>query len=608
MATQEQISTPTLPTGEVTLLFTDIVGSSRLWEEHGDRFIPVWQTHDAILRDAFGRYNGYEVKSEGDAFMVVFDDAANALHCALFAQEALARYPWPADIGPPRVRIGLHTGEPFQHGNDYFGPVVNRAAYICKAAHGGQVLLSEETRRAVADRLDPDIELQDLGDFPMKDMGLPQQLHQAHRPGMEARSFPPPRTLASQPNNLPLQRTSFVGRAQEIEQIAAYLASGEKPALTLTGPGGIGKTRLSLQAAASRAEWFPDGVWYIQLVEARDVVGAAVEIASAMHIPLNPAQPPLPQVRAWLADRHCLLILDDAGTLPQADRLIRELLSGSSNLRCLATSRESLQIAEADDIALTGLPTAAVVRERAPLSAPSVGENAVETNALTKTEAGRLFLERLAAVNPNVNLSPSETAAAEELLRRLGGVPASVERAAQLMDRVLPSTVLNWLDQRLPPESAPVRPGGAEKLKGFLRRSAQKAVASLEEPIHALKVNMGPLLQGIADIATDLRNENQAAALGRESLRLSQEAGDELGAAAALRQLARVKWRQGDRQSAATMLAAAARIYRRHNAADYPEVQRELDDAREELEQSGNALPALSSFEAAVALALKEKS
>src|SRR5262249_23930467 len=163
-------------------------------------------------------------------------------------------------------------------GNDYFGPVVNRAAYICKAAHGGQVLLSEETRRAVADRLDPDIELQDLGDFPMKDMGLPQQLHQAHRPGMEARSFPAPRTLASQPNNLPLQRTSFVGRAHEIEQIAAYLASGEKPALTLTGPGGIGKTRLSLQAAASRAEWFPDGVWYIQLVEARDVVGAAVEI------------------------------------------------------------------------------------------------------------------------------------------------------------------------------------------------------------------------------------------------------------------------------------------------------------------------------------------
>src|SRR5205823_1456194 len=119
--------------------------------------------------------------------------------------------------------------------------------------------------------------------------------------------------------------------------------------LTLTGPGGIGKTRLSLQAAAARSEWFPDGVWYIRLVEAKDLVGALVEIASAMNIPLDPAQPALPQVREWLADRRCLLILDDANTIPQADRLIRELLSGSSNLRCLATARESLQIAESTD-------------------------------------------------------------------------------------------------------------------------------------------------------------------------------------------------------------------------------------------------------------------
>jgi class 3 adenylate cyclase len=612
MLKPESSSSPSPPSGTVTLLFTDIVGSSHLWEQHGDRFIPIWQAHDAVLRDAFARFGGYEVKSEGDAFMVAFPDAAAALNCALFAQAALARYPWPPGIEPLRVRMGLHTGEPIQHRNDYFGPVVNRAANTCKAAHGGQVLLTDETLNAIEDRLDARIQITDLGDYRLKDMGTPQRLYQAYHPSIEPRKFPPPRALDGQPHNLPVQRTSFVGRAREIEQIAAFLAQGQKPVLTITGPGGIGKTRLSLQAAAAHAEWFPDGVWYIKLREARDMVGAAVELAEAMNIPLNPSQPLLAQVRQWLADRRCLLILDDANALPQADRLLRELLSGSTNLRCLATTRESLQIDEADDLTLAGLSTtfeARDARAQTTQGAAAQGPNGeAQGDVLTDTEAGRLLAERVAAANPDFAWTPAEVAAAEELLPRLEGVPESIERAANLMGRVPPSVVLTELDRRLNPEFEPESaPTGVARLKGILQRGAQRVRTTVEEATRAPAVNLSRLLQGLANVATDRHDQQQAAELGRESLRLSQEAGDDLGVAAALRQLAIVKWQQGDRQSAVAMLSAAVQLYRQHASEEAAMVQRELDDAREALPQMEGKAPAALSVESAVAMALGEE-
>lgn len=610
----ESSSRPTLPTGTVTLLFTDIVQSSRLWEQHGDRFIPVWQAHDAILRDAISRFHGHEVKSEGDAFMVAFADAADALNCALYAQTALARYPWPADIGALKVRIGLHTGEPFVFHDDYFGPMVNRAAYLCKAAHGGQILLSEEARIAAGRRADPAVEFLDRGELRLKDMDMPQRLCEAWHPNLHTHSFPPPRTLDGQPNNLPTQRTSFVGRAREIEAIAAFLAQGEKPVLTLTGPGGIGKTRLSLQAAAATSEWFPDGIWYVKLVEAHDVVGAAVEIASAMHIPLDPDLPALEQVRAWLADRRCLLVLDDAGTLPHADRLIRDLLSGSTGLRCLATARESLQISESDEIALAGLPTVSessppphrAAIAAAPVETTTITHEQEALKALVSTEAGRLFLERASVVNPQLRLSASEMEAAIQLLKQLEGAPVSIERAAQMMDRVPPSVVLEWLNQRLEPERVPLRTPGMQKFRSIVRGAAQKVSDQIEVLPRALEANLGRLLQGVADHATERLDEKQATDLGRESLRLSREAGDTAGMAAALRQLAQVKWQQGDRQSATALLTAAAQLYLEHDPARYPEVQKELERAREQLGQGEGVLP-VATVDTAVALALEEK-
>lgn len=618
---------PKLPTGRLTFLFTDIVCSSKMWEQFGDGFIPVWQAHDAILRDAIGRYQGYEVKSEGDAFMVAFQDPCNAMNCALYAQKSLARYPWPADVGPVRVRMAMHTGEPFVFHNDYFGPVVNRAAHLCKAAHGGQVLLSDETWREVEGRSGPDVMLRDGGEARLKDMGEPMHVYEAVLAENDAAIPSVLRTLDAQPNNLPMQRTSFLGRAREIEAIASFLAQGEKPLLTVIGPGGIGKTRLSLQAAAATSEWFPDGVWFIRLVAARDLVGAAVEIAATIGVPIDPNRSALEQVRVWLADRRCLLILDDAGEVPHADRLIRELLSGTTGLRCLATARESLQIKDSHELPLSGLSLipldhAVVSRKQdknllkseSPKDQTSEPIESTEPDlhdaleTLTQSEAGRLFLERAVAVNPKLKLNAAEMTAAVQLLKQLEGTPVSIERAAQLMDRVSPSMVLEWLNRRLEPDRVPAKSPGVQKFRELVRGTAQKVSDRVETWPRTLEVNLGRLLQGVADFATDRLDVKHAAELGQQTLRLSCDTGDTLGMAAALRQLAQVKWKQGDRQSATALLTTAAQLYRESDPEHYPEVQRELEKAREQVGLDEGLLPAPPTLDRAVALALEEKS
>ncbi len=601
----DQPKTAKLPAGEVTFLFTDVVGSSRLWEEHGDGFIPIWQAHDAVIRDAFTRFGGYEVKTEGDSFMIAFSNPEDAVHCALFAQAALARYPWPADTGQVRVRMGLHTGEPIVHGQDYFGPVVNRAANTCKAAHGGQILATEEVIQKAGSRLDPKVDLNDLGAHRLKDMGAPQRLFEPRHTDLVLRNFPPPRTLEGQPHNLPLQRTSFVGRAYEIEQIASYLGQGEKPVLTVTGPTGIGKTRLSLQAAAAHADWFPDGVWYVTLDQSADVNDAASAIASSIGIQLSADMPTVDQVRNWLANRRCLLILDDAGAVQGADRLIRDITSGNNGLRCLATSRETLNIEGTQHLHLGGLSVQADSQS-----------SAIDTRQASKTEydlgasdAGSMFITRAAEVNPDFTLTNAEQLAAQKLIAWLEGVPGSIERAAQMMDRFEPSWVLSELEKRLAPIVPSTGGPGVERLKGIVKSSAQKVKVSFEEAARNPSNHLGRLIQGIANIATDRNNEAQAVQLGRESLRISQAAGDELGVADALRQLARLKSQQGDHESARAMLSVAAQIYRKHQSESYRELQRDLYAAGEstetESEKSGSLL-VQQQLTAAVDLAMKE--
>jgi class 3 adenylate cyclase len=586
-----------LPTGEITLLFTDVVGSSRLWEEHGDGFIPIWQAHDAVLRDAFSRFGGYEVKTEGDAFMVAFKDPAAAVHCALFAQAALSKYPWPADIGPIRVRMGMHTGEPIVHGNDYFGPVVNKAANICKAAHGGQILISEDTAARSRPGLDAKVHLDDLGDHRLRDMGPAQRMFEAGHTDYNPRAFPHPRSLEPQPNNLPIQRTSFVGRAQEIEQIAAYLAQGNKPMLTVTGPSGVGKTRLSLQAAAVHADWFPDGVWYVKMDRAGDLKSAAEAIAAAIKIPMptSPEADAVNVVREWVAGRRCLLILDDANNLPHADRLLRELLAGSDGLRCLATARESLQIAGAETIELSGLSTADAEANVGPDLRP---EEVKSQDIRINSDAGRLFMDRAAEANPDFKITPVETAAVVRLIHWLEGVPESIEKAAALMDKLSPATVVDELEKRVMPVLNSAAGPGVEKLKEMMRASAQKVKVSTSDTVsRPPSANISNLIQGIATVEADKKNEEHAAALSRESLRAALEAGDEVAMADSMRQLAAMRARHGDHQSASALLAAASQLYRR-NA---PQATYSADGASDNSREAAEA-----AVTAALELAMKQ--
>ena len=332
--------------------------------------------------------------------------------------------------------MAVHTGRPFVQAGDYFGPPVNRAARLLGAAHGGQVLLSEDTLSLVENRLDPDVRVVDLGYHRLKDLDAPVRIFHAVHPAIETSSFPPPRSLNGVANNLPVQRTSFIGREKEIEQIAAALARDEPSLLALTGPGGIGKTRLSLQAAAERVELFPDGVWLVRLSDAVDARGAAIEVASTVGIPLPSGANPVEAVRTWLADRRCLLILDDCGHVPEAGRFICELLSGSASLRCLATSRESLRLEQGAEL------------EVPELTRPAPDANAA---ALLESEAGRLFVDRAHEERADFALNDRRARPIARLLSRLPGLPEAVERAAAMLRQqdVSPGQVLAALGREL---------------------------------------------------------------------------------------------------------------------------------------------------------------
>lgn len=239
-----------VPTGVVTLLFTDISGSSRLWETHGDAFISVWQTHDALMHHTIRRFGGYVVKTEGDAFMVAFSDAKAALYCAIFAQVALMHYPWPQDVGIPRVRMGLHTGSPFIQNNDYFGPTVNRAAYICAKAVGGQIIISSEAQESIADRADAKIRFDFLGEIPLKGESMPQRVFQVTHPGMKEVERANATGSAS-------VRTCMVGHSRGLEMIASFLSMGDKPILSVMGSTGVGRAKVRMENGDFKPEWFP---------------------------------------------------------------------------------------------------------------------------------------------------------------------------------------------------------------------------------------------------------------------------------------------------------------------------------------------------------------
>jgi predicted ATPase len=380
-----------LPTGTVTFLFTDIEGSTRLLQELGDGYAEVLAEHHRALRGVWARHRGVEVDTAGDAFFVAFARASEAVAAAAAAQRALA-------AGPVRVRMGIHTGEPFAEVEKYVGIDVHRAARIAAAAHGGQVLLSQAT----ADLAGADV--RDLGLHRLKDLSGPERLFQL---GTEV--FPPLNTLHE--TNLPVPATPFLGREREIDEIAVLLRRPGVRIVTLTGPGGSGKTRLSLQAAAAAADDYVHGVWWVPLASLADP--ALVETAAAQALGSKDT------LAATVGDKRLMLVLDNFEHLLDAVAGLAETVGACPRMTVLVTSREPLHVD---------------------------GEWEIAVNPLHEREAAELFLQRAAAVRSDFTAN-GEVA---EICRRLDNLPLAIELAAARVKALSLPVLLERLEQRLP--------------------------------------------------------------------------------------------------------------------------------------------------------------
>src|SRR5918994_1483381 len=326
------------PTGTVTFLFTDIEGSTKLWEKSPTAMHAALTRHDTILREAIEGHGGFVFKTVGDAFCAAFPTALGALESALAAQSALFSEAWVEEIVALRARMALHTGATHEQDGDYFGPPLNRVARLLSAGHGGQVLLSSSTQELVRDQLPPNAHLRDLGERHLKDLARPERVFQLTTPDLPS-EFPSLRTLESYSNNLPLQATPLIGREREVEAVCGRLRSPETRLLTLVGPGGTGKTRVGLQAAAELVDDFEDGVFFVPLAAITDPALVASTIARVLGLSEGGAQPPEKLLEGYLRERRTLLFLDNLEQVIESASLVDELLSGAADLKVLATSR-----------------------------------------------------------------------------------------------------------------------------------------------------------------------------------------------------------------------------------------------------------------------------
>jgi predicted ATPase/class 3 adenylate cyclase len=422
------------PTGTVTFLFTDIEGSTKLWEHNASAMQRTLARHDQILRDAIEEQEGYVFKTVGDAFCAAFPTAPDALEAALEAQRTLFAAEWP-QMGPLRVRMALHTGAAEERGGDYFGPPVNRVARLLSAAHGGQVLLSLSTHEMVRDQLPGGAALMDLGERRLKDLFRPERVFQLIAPGLPS-EFPPLRTLEARPNNLPLQPTPLVGREREVEEVVERLRSEEVRLLTLTGPGGTGKTRLALQAAADLLEEFDDGVFFVALATITDSELLASAIAEPLGVKESGDQLLEESLKAYLRDKHLLLVLDNFEQVLEGAPLVGELLGACPKTKVLATSRIPLRLYGEQEYPVPplALPDPRVL--------PPV-------KVLTQYEAVRLFVERARAVKADFEVSNENAPAVAEICARLDGLPLAIELAAARVRLLSPQAMLTRLSNRL---------------------------------------------------------------------------------------------------------------------------------------------------------------
>jgi len=416
-----------------TFLFTDIEGSTRLVAELGDqRYATLLTRESELVRDAVTTHGGHVFGSEGDAHFAVFDDPAAAVAAAAAAQRALAAEPWP---GPPvRVRMAIHSGPAQPMGDDYVGLALHQISRILPAGHGGQVLVSDAARGLLVAARWMDsatgLALRDMGEHRLKDLAGPERIHQLVGDGLDER-FPPLRTLDASPHNLPSQLTTFVGRA-EIGDVDRLL--DEARLVTLTGPGGTGKTRLSLEIAHARVGRHPGGVWFVAVASIRDPDLLPSAIASAVGL-VAAGRPPLERVTDHFRDRDALIVLDNLEQVLAGAPMVAQLLASAPALRILATSRAPLRVAGEREFPVP------------PLDLPPRDEG--EPGALMRYASVRLFVERAVAVRPSFALTTDNAAAVARIVRRVDGLPLAIELAAARTRLLPPAALAERLDDRL---------------------------------------------------------------------------------------------------------------------------------------------------------------
>ena len=419
-----------LPTGTVTFLFSDIEGSTRLASATRDRWPALLERHQALLREAFGGHDGVEIATEGDSFFVVFRSAPRAVAAAADAQRRLVEEGWPEDA-PVRVRMGLHTGEATLGGDNYVGLDIHRAARLSAAAHGGQVVISDATRALTMAALPTGVALRDLGEHRLKDLPAPERVWQLVVDGLAA-DFPPLRVLS--PTNLPAEQTSFVGRAREVDRAIELLAASRL--LTLTGPGGTGKTRLSIRIANDLRDRFPDGAFFVALEPLRDPDLFPSAVAQVLGVAERPDRSLLDGVLDHIREREMLLVLDNFEQLMGAAPMVGRLLGGAPRLRVLVTSREALRVAGEQEFPVPpmGIPDATAVGD---------------LDRLSQYEAVALFIARARAVRPDFAVTNENAPAVAELAARLEGLPLAIELAGARVKLLGPEALLARLGSRL---------------------------------------------------------------------------------------------------------------------------------------------------------------
>jgi predicted ATPase/class 3 adenylate cyclase len=430
------------PGGHLTFMFTDIEGSTRilaaLREDYGD-----WlAAHQRLVRAALATHRGVEVSTEGDSFFAVFDDPPGAVAAAAEIERGLAAHVWPAGAAC-RVRIGLHVGQAVLAGSSYVGIDINRAARISAAGHGGQVLLSDELRLAIGDRRPPGVSLHDLGRHRLKDVGA-IRLWELEIEGLD-HDFGPLRTLEAHPTNLPIDTTPLIDREAESATLRRLVLDG--PLVTVTGPGGIGKSRLAVHVARGLVGEFPDGVFHLDLAAVDRADAAAAELIGRLGARTPPDVDPVTGLVDALRDRHALILLETVDRVEGMGALASRLAAACPATRILVTARSPLHVQAEREVPVEPLATPPVRAD------PEAGRS---------SPAVALFVDRAAAVGGGFQPTASDIDDIAEIVRRLDGVPLAIELAAARTRTLAPRAILARLERALPllargPVDAPER-------------------------------------------------------------------------------------------------------------------------------------------------------